>query len=165
MTLTMKLARAIHFDESDQHVFHAPARTGEWCISGGFEFSNFTQSDLVGKTRQAFANGWLGLETSGRVTFVAVTHIEEAELNTLIDRLAHHFVTYYGAPSLEAARPVAEDEIAHMRALCEDHAANTVLTVSRELTAENVREDYRVITPNNAALEQFAIHHMPDAPE
>ena len=30
------LARAIHFDESDRNVFHAPARTGEWCVSGGF---------------------------------------------------------------------------------------------------------------------------------
>ena len=158
----MKLARAIHFDESDQHVFHAPARTGEWCISGGFEFSNFSDADLVGKTRQAFANGWLGLETAGRVTFVAVTQIEEAELSTLTDMLAHHFVTYYGAPDIEAARPVAQDELAQMRALCEDHDANTVLTVARELTSDNIREDYRVITPNDAALDQFAIHHMPD---
>ncbi|WP_244327897.1 DUF6505 family protein, partial [Roseibium sp. RKSG952] len=23
------------------NVFHSPARTGEWCISGGFEFSNW----------------------------------------------------------------------------------------------------------------------------
>ena len=34
----MKLARAIHCDESDMNVYHSPARTGEWCISGGFEF-------------------------------------------------------------------------------------------------------------------------------
>ncbi len=31
----MKLARAIHFDESDMRVYHSPARTGEWCLSGG----------------------------------------------------------------------------------------------------------------------------------
>ncbi|MDO7708969.1 MAG: DUF6505 family protein, partial [Paracoccaceae bacterium] len=30
----MYLARAIHFDESDMNVFHKPARTGEWAISG-----------------------------------------------------------------------------------------------------------------------------------
>ena len=69
----MKLARAIHFDESDQRVFHVSARTGEWCIPGGFEFSNWGEAELTGKARQAFANGWLGLETFGRVTFVAVT--------------------------------------------------------------------------------------------
>ena len=67
----MKLARAIHFDESDTRVFASPARTGEWCVSGGFEFSDWTEGDLAGKARQAFANGWLGLETFGRVTFVA----------------------------------------------------------------------------------------------
>ncbi|WP_420325695.1 DUF6505 family protein [Mameliella sp.] len=154
----MKLARAIHFDESDQHVFASPARTGEWCISGGFEFSNWTEGDLAGKARQAFANGWFGLETGGRVTFVAVTEAEPAEINALTDLLAQHFVTYYGAPSIEAARPVAQDEIAHMAELCEDHPANTLLTVARELTDSGVREAYRVIEAQAAGLEQFAIH-------
>lgn len=154
----MKLARAIHFDESDQRVFASPARTGEWAISGGFEFSNWTEGDLVGKSRQAFANGWFGLETGGRVTFVAVTVIEEAELAVLIDLLAAHFQTYYGAPSIEAARPVAQEELAHMAELCEDHDPNTLLTVSRELTDAGVRESYRVIEAQDAGLEQFAIH-------
>ncbi|MBV6637761.1 MAG: hypothetical protein KI788_17870 [Mameliella sp.] len=154
----MKLARAIHFDESDQHVFASPARTGEWCISGGFEFSNWAEGDLAGKARQAFANGWFGLETGGRVTFVAVTEAESAEVNALTDLLAQHFVTYYGAPSVEAARPVARDEIAHMADLCEDHPANTLLTVTRELTDSGVREAYRVIEAQAAGLEQFAIH-------
>ena len=99
----MKLARAIHFDESDSRVYASPARTGEWCISGGFEFSNFSEGDLTGKARQAFANGWFGLETGGRVTFVAVTLIEEAERETLAHLLANHFVTYYGAPDVDAA--------------------------------------------------------------
>jgi hypothetical protein len=154
----MKLARAIHFDESDQRVFASPARTGEWCISGGFEFSNWTEGDLTGKARQAFANGWFGLETGGRVTFVAVTAIEPNEIETLAQLLARHFVTYYGAPSTEAALPVAHEEIAQMTALCEDHAANDLLTVSRELSEAGVRETYRVIERQDAALDQFAIH-------
>ena len=149
----MKLARAIHFDESDQHVFASPARTGEWCISGGFEFSNWTEGDLAGKARQAFANGWFGLETGGRVTFVAVTEAEPSEVAALTDLLAQHFVTYYGAPSVEAARPVAQDEIAHMAELCEDHPANTLLTVARDLSESGVREAYRVIEAQAAGLE------------
>ena len=154
----MKLARAIHFDESDTRVYANPARTGEWCISGGFEFSNWSEGDLAGKQRQAFANGWLGCETFGRVTFVAVTQIEEAERSVLSQALAQHFVDIYGAPSLEAARPVADDEIAHMIDLCEDHAPNTLLTVARELTESGVRESFRVIEAQDAGLEQFAIH-------
>lgn len=154
----MNLARAIHFDESDSHVFANPARTGEWCVSGGFEFSNWSEGDLTGKARQAFANGWLGLETGGRVTFVGVTQIEPAEVETLTGLLAQHFVTYYGAPSLAEARPVAAEEIAQMADLCADHEANTILTVARELTEAGVREAYRVIQPQDAGLEQFAVH-------
>jgi hypothetical protein len=154
----MLLARAIHFDESDMNVFHSPARTGEWAVSGGFEFSNWTEADLIGKARQAFANGWLGVETFGRVTFVAVTRIEPGEYAALIDHLAQHFVDIYGAPSLEAARPVAAEELAQMADLCADHPPNTVLTVLREMTGAGVREQYRFIEPAAAGLDQFAIH-------
>ena len=158
----MLLARAIHFDESDQRVYFNPARTGEWAISGGFEFSNWSESDLTGKARQAFANGWLGVETFGRVTFVAVTTIEPAEVEALTDALAQHFVDVYGAPSLEAARPVASEEIAHMADLCAEHEANTLLTVARELTDAGVKEQFRSIAPAAAELEQFAVHAIPD---
>lgn len=154
----MQLARAIHFDESDTRVFANAARTGEWCIPGGFEFSNWTEADLVGKARQAFSNGWFGLETSGRVTFVAVTQIEATEVETLTDALAQHFVTYYGAPDVDTARPVATEEIRHMLDLCDEHYANTLLTVARELTPTGVREAFRVIEPQDAGLEQFAVH-------
>ncbi|UWQ89749.1 hypothetical protein K3727_13080 [Rhodobacteraceae bacterium M382] len=154
----MKLARAIHFDESDTRVFSVSARTGEWCISGGFEFSNWTEEDLTGKARQSFSNGWLGIETAGRVTFVAVTQIEPEEVDTITDALAQHFVTHYGAPDIYAARPVASEEIQHMLDLCDDHDANTLLTVSRELSASGVLESFRVIEPQAAGLDQFAIH-------
>ena len=160
----MKLARAIHFDESDLQVFQSPARTGEWCISGGFEFSNWSEADLTGKARQAFANGWLGLETFGRVTFVAVTRIEEAEMAQLETALAQHFANYYGAPSVDAARGVAAEEIRHMADLCEDHVPNTLLTVARELSGDGVHEAYRTIEAQSADLAQFAIHASPDEP-
>ncbi len=154
----MKLARAIHFDDSDTQVFHQPARTGEWAISGGFEFSNWSESDLTGKARQAFANGWLGVETFGRVTFVAVTQIEPAELDQITDNLAHHFVEIYGAPSHKEALTVAVDELNHMRDLCEDQDANTLIAVQRELTEAGVKEGFRIIKPADADLELLAVH-------
>ncbi|MEL7153848.1 MAG: DUF6505 family protein, partial [Pseudomonadota bacterium] len=75
----MKLARTIRFDESDDNVFERTAQPDEWAVSGAFEFSNWSQDDLTGKARQAFSNGWLGLETFGRSTFVAVSEITDAE--------------------------------------------------------------------------------------
>lgn len=158
----MNLARAIHFDDSDLNVYHSPGRTGEWCISGGFEFSNWGEADLTGKARQAFANGWLGLESFGRVTFVAVTKVEPAELAALERALAQHFVDLYGAPSVEAALGVAREEIAHMAELCDGHDPNTLLTVARELTPAGVRESFRVIEAQAAELAQFAVHGDPE---
>ncbi len=154
----MNLARAIHFDESDTLVFHNPARTGEWAISGGFEFSNWGEGDLTGKARQAFANGWLGLETFGRVTFVAVTKIEPDEYQALETALAQHFVDIYGAPSLEVARPVAEDELKHMVELCEGHDPNILITVARELGDAGVSEAYRIIEAPDAEMDILAVH-------
>ena len=94
---------------------------------------------------------------------MAVTALEPDEADRLADLLAAHFVTFYGAPSPEAARPVAAEEIAQMAELCEDHAPNTLLTVSRELTRAGVREAYRVIEAKEAEITQFAIHATPDS--
>lgn len=159
----MKLAIATHLDDSDTRVFASHARTGEWCVSGGFEFSNWSEGDLVGKARQAFSNGWLGLDTGGRATFVAVTPIETAEVERLTDQLAQHFVTYYGAPDTDAARPVAVEEITHMMELCCEHDDGTLLTVARGLTDAGVRESYRAIQPQQAQLDQFAVHGSVDS--
>lgn len=159
------LARAIHFDESDQMIFHTPARTGEWCISGGFEFSNWSDGDLSGKARQAFANGWLGLETFGRATVVAVTKIEDTEIDALIDALAAHFVSHYGAPDQAAARGVATEEVMQMIDLCDGQTPNALIMVSRELTPAGVKESYRITEPQSAGLDQFAIHGSLDEDE
>ena len=158
----MKLARTIHFDESDQNVFARPAETGEWAIPGGFEFSDWTDGELVGKKRQAFANGWLGLDSFGRATFVAVAEMEAAEHEALIRRLAEHFVAYYGAPDVAAASGVAAEEIAFMADLCEDHAPNTLLAVSRELTGAGVKEQFRHIAPQDADIGIVAVHWSVD---
>ena len=99
---------------------------------GRFEFSDWTEADLEGKARQAFSNGWLGLSTFGRVTFVAVTQIEQSEVDALTHALSDHFVTYYGAPSLEAAKTVAYQEIMQWP-ISDEHDPNTLLTVAREL--------------------------------
>lgn len=154
----MRLARTIRFDESDEQVFELPAQPDEWAISGTFEFSDWTKEMLTGKARQAFANGWLGLESFGRATFIATAQIEEAEYAALIDRLAAHFVDTYGAPDLAAARPVAEDELRFMREMCEDQDPNTILFVTREMVEDGVSESFQAIKPKEATLDMVAIH-------
>lgn len=159
----MRLARTLRFDGSDERVFERPALPGEWAISGTFEFSNWTEDMLTGQRRQAFTNGWLGLDTFGRATFVATAKIEAAEYAALIERLAAHFVDAYGAPDIASARPVAEEELRYMRELCEEHDPNTLLIVSRRLVDAGVSETFRVIRPQDATLEMVAMHGTPDA--
>ncbi len=154
----MKLARTISFDISDQNIFERPAELDEWAISGAFEFSNWTAENLTGKPRQAFANGWMGIESFGRSTLVAVTVISQREYEEAIDRLSAHFVQVYGAPTLEAARGPAKEEIDHMRQMCEDHEDNTLMVVERELVDTGVKESFRIIKPQDADLAQIAVH-------
>ena len=79
--------------------------------------------------------------------------------------LAQHFVDIYGAPSVDAAHGTALEEIDQMADLCADHAPNTLLTVSRELTPSGVRESYRIIESQQADIMQFAVHgHLDDEP-
>ncbi|GMG84226.1 DUF6505 family protein [Paralimibaculum aggregatum] len=154
----MRLARTIRFDESDERVFARAAEPGEWAISGGFAFSDWSEEQLAGQARQEFANGWLGLGSFGRATFVAVTEITEAEYAALTETLAAHFVEAFGAPDIETARPVAAEELGFMRAMCEDHDPNTLLVVERELVDAGVSESFRAIRAREAKLDAFAVH-------
>lgn len=154
----LKLARTIHFDESDLNIFTRPAASGEWAVSGGFEFSNWTETDLVGKARQAFSNGWMGGDSFGRATFVAVAQIQESELEELAKNLAKHLHETYGAPSFDVALAAAKHEIEFMQELCEDQDPNTLLAINREITEAGVREQYRAIKPKDADISQVAVH-------
>ena len=154
----MNFARVIRLDDTDENVFDHPAEAGEWAIPGTFEFSNWTEAELTGKARQAFAHGWLGLESFGRASVVAVAPITEAEKQALTERLAGYFVSAWGAPDIDAAWPVAVEEIRHMAELCAEQAANTLAVIERELTEAGVKERFRLIPPQGATLEAFAVH-------
>ena len=154
----MKLARVIRLDDTDLEVFETAADPGEWAIPGTFAYSNWTEDDLTGKAKQAFSHGWLGLTSFARASVVAVTTITEAERDELIELLAFHFTEAWGAPDMDAARPVAAEEIAQMIALCEDHADNTLIVVERSLTEAGVNDKFRLVPPQGASLEAFAVH-------
>lgn len=154
----MHLAQVIRLDESDDLVFETTAEAGEWAVPGTFAFSNWDESDLQGKARQAFAHGLLGLSSFGRATVVSVTPITQAERDALVVTLAQHFVDAWGAPDVASATPAAEEEIAHMQALCSEHPQNTLIVITREFSDQGVRERFRLIPPQNAPLEAFAVH-------
>ncbi|MGO1117166.1 DUF6505 family protein [Rhodovibrionaceae bacterium A322] len=147
----MKLLRTLRLDQSDSEVFPLAAEAGEWAVTGSFAFGQLNPQELAGKDRQAFANGWLGLESFGRATLVEVAEVTEAEQARLVERLARHFMETYGAPGLAEALPVAKAELDDAASLCE-HKLHTLLTIERfqdEETGE-LRERVRVVEPHRA---------------
>ena len=103
---------------------------------------------VAGKTRQAFANGFLGLASFGRSTFATVAEATPADLEQVEGALALHFVTAHAAPGLDAALPAAKEEAQFVLDLCRDAPINTVFTVRRTWDAAGqIKEEFRTIRP------------------
>lgn len=142
----MKFLRTIRFDMSDDNVFDVAAPPEEWAVSGGSAFSGADPETLTGKTKQAFANGFLGIGSFGRSTFATVGEMTDEELAGLETTLARHFVEHYGAPDIEAALPAAREETAFILDLCKETLVNTVFTVRRFFDdGGEIREEFRTI--------------------
>jgi hypothetical protein len=159
-----KLPRTIRLDASDTAVFERAAEPGEWAVAGGFAFIDAALEKLEGKRRQAFANGFLGTESFGWSTFVVVATADDAAVEGVVERLARLFVEAHGAPSLEAALPVARQEVDFMADLCRAHPVNTLLAIERVSDADGgIRERFRVIDRGNGDLGR-AFEMTPEDP-
>lgn len=144
----MKFLRTIRFDASDDHVYALAAAPNEWAVSGAFAFVGMAPDEVTGKTKQAFANGFLGLVSFGRATFASVHEIAPQEQAQIELDLAQHLLERYGAPSKEEALAAAREEIAFVSELCAESLVNTVFTVRRFFDAEgHIREEFRTIRP------------------
>jgi len=140
----MKLPRTLRLDPSDTFVFATAANPSEWAVSGSFLFFDTDLDALAPKERAALRAGFLGISSFGWSTLCVVTPITEAERAGAVESLAHFIHEKMGAPSLEAARAAAEDEIAFAASIC-DHAEGTVLAVQRGVEDGEIRERFRTL--------------------
>ena len=153
----IKFLKTIRFDASDEHVFAVPSPENEWAVSGAFEYVGCKDSDLSGKERQAFTNGFMGIGTFGRSTFATVASISEGELKQVERLLAAHLLDKYGAPGRAAALEAAREEISFVTELCEQPFINTVFAVRREVNAQGkIHEKLHEV---RAADEEVDGHH------
>ncbi len=161
----MKFLKTIRFDLSDDHVFERAAAPDEWAVSGGFSFSGLTADDVKGKTRQAFANGFLGLGSFGRSTFTSVAECGEEDLAEIERILAAHFIEHHGAPDEDAALGAAREETRFILDLCTTPLINTIFTVRRSFDDDGeIREEFRTIqapdsTPKHTRIWSVAEDH------
>lgn len=142
-----RLLRTIRFDASDDHVFPQAAGPDEWAVSGGFAFSGAPSGALTGKTRQAFANGFLSIQTLGRATFVTVVEVDADALDAMRSDFADLLLNRMNAPSLEDARKVADSELDYALELAGDLPVNTLLALRRHFDDGEIREEFRIINP------------------
>ncbi|MGB0672160.1 MAG: DUF6505 family protein [Rhodospirillales bacterium] len=140
----IRFPRTVRLDHSDSSVFAHAAQAGEWAVTGTFAFADIPQDLLKGKTRQAFANGWLGVGSFGFATLVEVAEMGADDFDAVSLNLAEHFVQVYGAPSVDAALPVARDEVSYASGLC-NHPLGTLLTISREWKWRGIREKISLV--------------------
>lgn len=142
--MALRLPRTIRLDPSDTLVFERAAEPGEWAVTGSFLFWDKDVATLTGKSRAAFRAGFVGVESLGFSTLVVVTEARPAERDAAVEALAAHIVERCGAPSLEAARAAAREEIAFAASLCQ-HEVNTILALHRTLEGGEIKEQFRAL--------------------
>ncbi|MCT7377178.1 DUF6505 family protein [Chelativorans salis] len=142
--MAIKLPRTIRLDRSDTFVYHRAADPGEWAVTGTFLFFGVDTASLVGKERQAFRAGFLGIDSFGWSTLAIVTEASVQEEAKAIERLSEQLVTHCGAPDMERARAAAKEEIAFAQSLC-DHPPNTLLGIHRTSEGDSIRETFRTL--------------------
>ena len=142
-----RFARTIRFDDSDGRVFPHGAGADEWAVSGALVFAGAAESQFAGKQKQAFANGFLSVESLGWSTFVSIAEASDDDIHAITANLAKAFLSAFGAPDAKVAQSAAESEIADMLALCADVPVNTLFAVAREFGDDGeIREAVRTVS-------------------
>lgn len=141
----MRALRILQLDDSDRQVYNPVAAAGELAVPGAFMFT-FADTDpaaLDGADLQAFRSGFLGVDSAGWGTLVSVGEATADDRNHLLERLSATFLERFGAPSADAAREQAEQELGFADHLCQQ-PLNTILSVERSLDSTGgVREQFR----------------------
>jgi Family of unknown function (DUF6505) len=142
-----KLLRAVRLDDSDEHVFRAcgAARDGEWVVSGGYAACQFDSAPRCEPACHC-ESSFIALGSRARCSIAEVVEAAPEQLEEHIEALAWHLVKTWNAPSWEAARGLAEEEVRHTAEVCETLAPEVWITVKRERRAHDgaLEERYAV---------------------
>jgi hypothetical protein len=143
-----KLLRAVRLDDSDEHIFRAcgAAKDGEPVVTGGYAVCDFAAAPRCDPPCHC-GSSFVAIGSRARCSIAEVVEASEADAEAQVQALAWHLVKVWGAPSWEAARRVAEEEIRHTSDVCETLAPEVWITVKR--------------TPNagaSALEEQYAVY-------
>jgi hypothetical protein len=106
-------------------------------------FAAIGEADIKGKVKQAFSNGFLGLDSMGFSTLVSIVTVKPDDLGKIENRLCSIFMNEFGAPDEATAMAAVTEEIKFMADLCAEHKTGTLLAIERSLGDEGIRESFR----------------------
>src|SRR5665213_1958496 len=142
-----KLLRAVRLDDSDEQVFRScgAAADGEPVVSGGYAVCDFASDPKCTPACHCECS-FVAIASRARCSIAEVVEVNDEEVETSIDALAWHLVKVWSAPSWEAARRLAEEEIRHTAEVCETLSPGVWITVKREPSAggDALEEQYSV---------------------
>ncbi len=132
-----KFLRAVRLDDSDDHLYRASgaARDGDWVVTGGYAACDAARAPKC-DPRCHCESSFVALADRARCSLARVVEVTDAELEAHVEALAWHLVKGWGAPSWEAARGVAEEEVRHTAEVCESLTPDVWITVRREPGAQ-----------------------------
>ena len=141
----MKFLKAVRLDDSDDRILAAEggaAVDGEWVVSGGYAVCDLGQGH---RSPQCHCEStFVAVGSRRRCTIAEVAEIDPATSEQVKEALVRHFVEELGAPSMDAARTVAEEEFAYTADLASGFPEEVWITVKREATEDGVGERYSV---------------------
>ncbi len=142
-----KLLRAVRLDDSDDHIFRGcgAAKDGEPVVTGGYAVCDFDAAPRCDPPCHCGAS-FIAIGSRARCSIAEVVEASEADFEQAVDSLAWHLVKGWGAPSWEAARGLAEEEMRHTSEVCETLAPEVWITVKRSRSADGaaLEEQYQV---------------------
>lgn len=137
----------MRLDDSDEHVFRAcgAAAEGEWVVTGGYAVCDFDSAPRCEPPCHC-ESSFVALGSRRRCSIAEVAEVTEVQLDEHVEALAWHLVKNWGAPSWEAARAVAEEELRHTVEVCETLEPEVWITVKRARRAGEaaLEEQYAV---------------------
>ena len=114
-------------------------------VTGGFAVCEFDSAPRCEPACHC-ESSFVAIGSRARCSIAEVVEVTEAQLEEQADALAWHLVKGWGAPSWEAARKVAAEELRHTAEVCETLSPEVWITVRRHRTADGtaVEEQYSV---------------------
>jgi hypothetical protein len=120
-------------------------------VTGTFLFWDEDVAALSGRARAAFRAGFVGVGSLGFSTLVTISPATKEDRENAIAALARHIHEKLGAPSLEAARAAAAEEVDFAASLCHGEA-DTVIALHRTFEGGRIREQFRTLNRRDPAI-------------